>query len=343
MSQAKVDLGRRLFYDTRLSGNGTYACASCHQQTRAFTDGRARALGATGSLHARSSMTLTNVAYNATFGWADTKNRTLETQMAVPMYNEHPVELGLTGRDAEVIGRFVAVRADVARFERAFPEDARPVSLPNIVKAIASFERTLVSGHSPLDRYLYRDERTALSPSALRGMTRFFSKELHCSECHTGFNLSGATTFVDGDPPDVAFHNTGLYNVDGQGSYPAEDQGLIAETRRRSDMGRFRAPTLRNIAVTAPYMHDGSVPTLDAVLTQYGTGGVASPFKSRLIAGFRLSASDRTDLIAFLESLTDDEFLTNPDFGAPDDMRQTDSVSLPMVSPRSMSACACLR
>jgi len=321
MSEAKVRLGRRLFYDTRLSGNGTFACASCHQQKRAFTDGRAHALGSTGQPHPRGAMSLANVAFNASYGWADARTRTLEAQMAVPMYNEHPVELGLTGRDAEVVARFVAVPADIARFERAFPEDARPVSLSNIVKAIASFERTLVSGHSPLDRYLYRDERTALSTSAVRGMTRFFSKDLHCSECHTGFNLSGATTFVDGDPPDVAFHNTGLYNVDGKGSYPAEDQGLIAETRRRSDMGRFRAPTLRNIAVTAPYMHDGSVPTLDAVLTQYSTGGVASPFKSRLIAAFRLSASDRTDLIAFLESLTDDEFLTNADFAAPDDMR----------------------
>ncbi|MEO8483944.1 MAG: MbnH family di-heme enzyme [Acidobacteriota bacterium] len=316
MSVAKVDLGRRLFYDTRLSGNQTYACASCHQQARAFTDGLDHAVGSTGARHARSAMSLTNVAYNATFGWADDTIRSLEDQMAVPMFNEHPIELGMTGRDGAILARFDPP-ADRARFQAAFPETATPISLGHIVKAIASFERTLIAGNTALDRYLYRDDRAALSPSAQRGMTLFFSTRLRCSECHAGFNLSGATTFEGGDAPDVVFHNVGLYNEDGRGAYPAIDQGLFAVSRRAQDMGRFRAPTLRNIAVTAPYMHDGSLPTLDAVLTHYSHAGVDGPLRSDRIKGFTLDDTERQDLVAFLNSLTDRTFLTNPDFGPP--------------------------
>ena len=163
MSDAKVELGRRLFYDTRLSGNGTYSCGSCHQQARGFTDGRSQAIGSTGAAHPRSAMSLTNVAYNVSFGWADPTLRTLEAQIAVPMFNEHPIELGLTGRESEVVARFSADPADRARFAAAFFGEKSPLVFGNIVKAIAAFERTLVSGDSPLDRYLYRDDRAALS------------------------------------------------------------------------------------------------------------------------------------------------------------------------------------
>lgn len=316
MTEAKVRLGRHLFYDTRLSGNGTYACASCHQQKLAFTDGRPHALGSTGQSHARSAMSLANVAFNASYGWADPKTRTLEAQMAVPMFNEHPIELGLKGREREIETRFTKAE-DVAQFQDAFPDDPAPVTLPNMVKAIAAFERTLISGNSPLDRYLYRDDRTALSTSARRGMDLFFSPRLRCSECHEGFNLSGDVTFQGGKPPTLTFHNTGLYNVDGKGAYPPSDRGLIDITKRPSDMGRFRAPTLRNIALTAPYMHDGSLATLDDVVSHYVSGGVASPVKSNRIRTVRLSRAERKDLIAFLESLTDQTFITNPDFGPP--------------------------
>jgi cytochrome c peroxidase len=317
MSGAKVALGRRLFYDTRLSGNQTFACATCHQQARAFTDGRAHALGSTGGEHPRSAMALTNVAYNATFGWADSTVTTLEAQMAVPMFNEHPIELGMRGREREIVGRFSSDPATVPYFSRAFPDEPEPVSLANIVKAIASFERTLVSGNSPLDRYLYFDERDALTPRAQRGMQLFFSKRLRCSECHSGFNLAGSTTFPDGDESEIVFHNTGLYNVDGHGGYPLDDQGLIAVTKRPSDMGRFRAPSLRNVAVTAPFMHDGSLATLDDVLTHYSKGGVASGLKSDRMTGFTITRQQRADLIEFLNALTDETFLTNPTFAAP--------------------------
>ena len=121
MNEPKVRLGRRLFYDTRLSGTGTFSCASCHQQARAFTDGRAHAIGATGQPHARSAMSLTNVAYNASFGWADAGTRTLEAQMAVPMFNEHPIEMGLKGHEAAVVARLAADAAEAALFRQAFP------------------------------------------------------------------------------------------------------------------------------------------------------------------------------------------------------------------------------
>jgi cytochrome c peroxidase len=315
MSEAKVALGRRLFYDTRLSGNGTYSCASCHQQERAFSDGRARAIGSTGEAHPRSAMSLVNVAFNVTFGWSNPDLRTLEAQMAVPMFNEHPIELGLRGREQEIVGRFASRADDAGRFAQAFPDDRSPLTFENIVKAIAAFERTLVSGDSPLDRYLYRDDRTAMSPAALRGMTMFFSKTLHCSECHSGFNFSGPARFVGADVMTPQFHNTGLYDVDGRGAYPSLDRGLFDTTHVRRDMGRFRAPTLRNIARTAPYMHDGSLPTLEAVIAHYSKGGIRSPFKSDRLTGFQISTSDTSDLIAFLQSLTDESFLSNPAFG----------------------------
>ena len=321
MTSEKIDLGRRLFYDVRLSGNQTFSCASCHQQARAFTDGRAQAIGSTGALHARSTMSLANVAYNATLGWADASLLSLEAQMAVPMFNEHPIELGIRGREQEVVARF---SGEADRFRAAFPSDQDPVTLANIVRSIAAFERTLLSGDSPVDRYLYRDDKGALSPEARRGMTLFFSTRLRCAECHGSFNLSGPVTFETAVKVEPLFHNTALYDVDGRGSYPATDRGLLDRTGKKGDMGRFRAPTLRNVAVTAPYMHDGSVATLDAAVTHYASGGKRSRFRSDRVRGFAIGDAERAEVVAFLESLTDRGFLTNPAFAMPEDMaRQT--------------------
>jgi cytochrome c peroxidase len=317
MSSAKVELGRRLFYDTRLSGNGTYACGSCHQPALAFTDGKPRAMGSTGAIHPRSSMSLANVAYNVTFGWADPALRSLEAQIAVPMFNEHPIELGLKGREAAVVRRLSEGGRDATMFAAAFPGDSPSLTFGNIVKAIAAFERTLVSGDSPFDRYLYRDDRNAIPPAARRGMTLFFSKALRCSECHSGFNLSGPVLYAVSDSAKPQFHNTGLYDVDGHGAYPSWDRGLFDRTGTPADMGRFRAPTLRNIAVTAPYMHDGSIATLEAVVSHYARGGVKSAMQSDRIQGFRISPSETADLVEFLKSLTDQTFLTNPAFAKP--------------------------
>ena len=206
--------------------------------------------------------------------------------------------------------------ADEPWFRAAFPADQQPVSLANIVRAIAAFERTLVSADSPFDRYLYRDDRTAVGPEAIRGMKLFFSERVGCSSCHAGFNLSGPVTFSSAPTPVLRFTNTGLYDLDGKGAYPAVDRGLMDKTRSPADMGRFRAPTLRNIALTAPYMHDGSIPTLDGVIAHYAAGG-KGPLRSPEIKGFAISPSESGDLVAFLESLTDTTFVSNPAFANP--------------------------
>ena len=152
MTEEKVELGRHLFYEPMLSGNSTIACATCHQQSLAFTDGLARAIGSEGGEHQRSSMSLANVVYNASFGWID-RTSSLESQMQVPMYNQLPVEMGLKGHEAEVLGRFAADADYTERFRTAFPGEPQPITLANIVKAIASFERIMVSGDSSFDRY----------------------------------------------------------------------------------------------------------------------------------------------------------------------------------------------
>ena len=296
MTEEKVELGRHLFYEPMLSGNSTYSCASCHQQSLAFTDGLAQAIGSTGGRHERSSMSLANVVYNASFGWGD-RTWSLESQMEVPMYNEHPVEMGLKGHEAEVIERFVADADYVARFRTAFPGDPQPITLPNIVKAIASFERIIVSADSAFDRYLYEDDHNGMSPAAKRGVALFFSDRLKCSECHGSVNISGPTMFSGAMPsdPEAFFHDTGV----------------------AAEPAKFRAPTLRNIAVTAPYMHDGSIATLKDVVAHYAAGGRHARPKSDKVRGFAISPAGTDDLVAFLQTLTDEKFLANPAFSNP--------------------------
>jgi cytochrome c peroxidase len=292
MTPEKVALGNRLFYDTLLSGNGTQACASCHKQERAFTDGRTNALGSTGSPHPRSAMSLANVAYNASFTWIDAKRTSLEDQAQGPMFNEDPVELGLAGREDETAARLAADPQYAAAFAAAFPEDVEPVTLLNVRKSIASFERTLLSGDSPYDRLVWRDDRTALSESARRGMALFFSDAQGCAKCHAGFTFSGPVSYDSSPPGEATFHDTGLG-------------------------GRFRAPTLRNIAVTAPYMHDGRFATLDQVVDHYASPGPATPGRSPLVHGFTVTGDERRDLLEFLKSLTDQAFLKDTRYAAP--------------------------
>jgi cytochrome c peroxidase len=317
MSAAKVELGRHLFHDVRLSGTQTQSCATCHQQARAFSDGRARALGSTGELHPRSAMSLVNVAYGVRFGWADPDVKSLEQQVLVPLLNQTPVEMGAQGRTAEIEQRLAKTSLYPPLFAAAFPGDPAPIRLENIARAIASFERILISGGSAYDRRLFRDEREAMSASALRGMRLFFSKDLACSLCHAGVPLSGPAARAGVPPPEPRFHNTGLYDL-GLGRYPEGNEGLYRFTRTASDMGRFRAPTLRNIAVTAPYMHDGSLQTLEQVIDHYAAGGRAhNPYRSELLHGFAITPEQRADLVEFLRSLTDEAFLRDPRFADP--------------------------
>ncbi len=325
MNAAKVELGRRLFYDTRLSVNGQGSCGSCHRQRLAFTDGRSQAIGVTGERHERSSMSLVNVAYNLNYTWASRDVRTLEQQIQIPLFNEDPVELGLSGRENALLADLKSSHSYLAQFEQAFPLSAEPVSLENTIKALASFVRTIISAESAFDRLLYLDDQTGMSESAMHGMRLFYSDKLKCDACHEGQNLAGGQQFSDNTPDEAEFHNTGLYNVDSLDRYPASDSGLRIESGHADDDGRFRAPTLRNIAITAPYMHDGSIATLSEVIDHYAAGGRANLVgkenlnKSPLLSGFELDDSERMDLISFLESLTDHAVLTDLRLSGPND------------------------
>lgn len=282
MSPALVDLGRHLFYDTRLSANGTQSCATCHEQARAFTDGRAQAVGSTGVVHTRNSMSLVNVAYAETLTWAHPTLRSLDDQARVPMYGTAPVELGLSEGDDRWLDRFTG-----------------------------DFER----------------DETAISDSAKRGEMLFHSRPLSCFTCHGGVHFSDAMS-ARRDRPAV-FHNTGLYNLTSGLSYPVADTGLHVKTGAATDVGRFKTPTLRNISVTGPYMHDGSIATLGKVIDHYADGGRTiaaganrgighdNPLKDEAVRGFWLTTGQRADLLAFLESLTDAALLTDPRFADP--------------------------
>jgi cytochrome c peroxidase len=277
MNAAKVALGARLFSDQRLSVTGAYSCASCHSPSRAFTDGRVRARGATGESGALNAPTLLNASYNASLGWQDAKLRTLEQQMRGPLF--HPLELGLAGREALVETALAADAAMADAFAEAFPEAPRAVSMDNVIRAIAAYERTLFAGYSPFDRYVFGGEHDALDAAQKRGMQLFFSARSGCSVCHSGINFAGP--WVDATQPVAApaFADTGT----GQ---------------------KVRVPTLRNLAATGPFMHDGRFATLDAVLDQYERVA-ADPAADARLRRAPLTTEQRADLVRFLVSLND--------------------------------------
>ena len=359
----RVELGRLLFYDTKLSGNQTFSCASCHEQALAFTDGRARALGSTGEVHPRGAMALANIAYAGTLAWANPLLFALEEQALIPMFGENPIELGLTGKEDVLFARLNADARYRRLFAEAFPGEADPVSLGTITKALASFQRTLISGNSPYDRYALGLDDDAISPAAKRGEVLFFDANFgsgvkrECSHCHGGFNFTASVDHAN-NVAERPMHNNALYNLrcedfglppielpqcdtnppapqcegrgpQAMGCYPPDNLGAYEISQNTADMGKFKAPTLRNIAVTAPYMHDGSIADLDGVLDHYTAGGrtisegpyagvgADSPARGQFVLEFEMTERQREDLLAFLDALTDEEFLTNPRFADP--------------------------
>lgn len=328
MNEAKIELGRFLFYDRRLSGNGTQACASCHHQDKAFTDGRVVALGSTGESHPRNAQGLANVVYNATLTWANPSLLSLEAQAQVPLFGDAPVEMGVhDGNITEVLARIANDTRYVSLFAAAYPGVNPAISWGNITRAIASFQRTLISGNSKYDQFL--QGKAVLSESERRGLDLFNGEKAECFHCHSGFNFNDQVVHASTQVLDTPFHNTGLYNINGTGDFPAGNQGLFEITGKSHDRGKFRAQSLRNVEVTAPYMHDGSIATLAEVLDFYAAGGRnitsgpyagdgrRNPNKSDLISRIDLSPQDRADLVAFLKTLTDHEFLSNPKFSNP--------------------------
>lgn len=329
MSPAKVELGRHLFYEKRLSITKSHACASCHVQSLAFSDGKTVGVGATGELHPRNSMSLANAAYNSVLTWANPLMTTLEQQGLVPLFGEHPVELGMVGKEQEILTMLRDDPQYQKMFAAAFGKGTENINLKYLMQAIACFERTLVSFDSPYDRYRYGGRRNAISESAKRGEALFHSERLECFHCHGGLNFSDSIVHERLRFQEIAFHNTGLYNLDSRGAYPPDNTGVYEITRKPTDMGRFKAPTLRNIALTAPYMHDGSIATLEEAIAHYQAGGRTidsgaytgvgrqNPLKSHFISGFELNEQEKQDLLAFLRSLTDESFVRNPAFSDP--------------------------
>ena len=298
MSDAKVALGERLFFDPHLSVTGRYSCASCHDPARAFSDGRPVAVGATGAALPHNALALVNVAYNITFGWDKPQLRSLETQMLTPLLNEHPIELGLKGHESSLCAVLAADSNYARAFAESFPGTVDPVSLDHVVKAIAAFERTLLSGDSAFDAYVFGGDHTALTAEAKAGMALFYSRPVGCSGCHSGFNFSGNWRDALGETGRASFAR------DGTSDAP------------------LKVPTLRDVALTAPYMHDGRFASLDQVLEHYsqlaGLPGGAARIDPRL-PRTPLDAQQRAQLRAFLESLTDSRFVAR--FASPDSNR----------------------
>jgi len=328
MSEEKFELGRSLFYDKRLSGNGTFACASCHFQNLAFTDGKEVSTGLTGMHTLRSAQGLANLAYHPYFTWANFSLASVERQMLVPLEGENPVEMEVTdGTKPIILQRFKDDANYAKQFKQIFPDDKDPINLQNVIKAIATFERGLISANSKYDQF--KQHKVTLAENEERGRALFFSDKTQCSQCHGSFNFNDQVFAVDTAEVKAPFHNTGLYNLDGKGAFPEGNRGIFELSNKATDMGAFRAPSLRNVAVTAPYMHDGSVATLEQVLDFYaGHGrvitsgpnkgdGRKNPFKDPRIDKINLTAQDKSDVIAFLKTLTDEEFLTNPRFANP--------------------------
>lgn len=284
----RVELGRALFYEPLLSLDSTISCANCHQLPFAFSDPDQVSAGVHGRKGFRNSPTLTNVAYNERY-FFDGGIPSLELQVLAPLDNEDEMQLNIH----QAALRLREDSQYVALFQKAY---GRQPDSYGITRALAAFERTLISADSPYDRWLSGD-REALSTSAKRGRDLFYSTRLNCHQCHAGFNFTHN-----------GFEHNGLL------SDYTHDPGRRRVTMSEADIGKFKVPTLRNISVSAPYMHDGSLRTLEAVIAHYASGGHPHPNKSPLVTGFTLSSEEQSALLAFLHSLTDQAFLQNPEF-----------------------------
>jgi cytochrome c peroxidase len=323
LQENTIQLGRYLFYDRRLSVNNTRSCGTCHNPQFAFTDGYKRSLGVFADLHQRNTQPLFNVQYLKYFTAADSTLHSPLQQMENPLFNTHPAEMGVKGNEEIILKR---IKGDDT-YKKLFKDADVNISWINIKAAIGSFISTLQSFNSPYDKFKNADT-PALTTSAKAGMQLFFSPLLQCAACHGGANFS-TPTIVNNKSDTLFYFNTGLYNTDGKGAYPAYDQGLYQLTKNVKDMGKFRVPTLRNLAFTAPYFHDGSAASLSEVIDIYAAGGrkiqqginngdgIKNPYKHNAVNGFTISAADKINLVNFLLGLSDSSFINNPQYQNP--------------------------
>jgi cytochrome c peroxidase len=278
-------LGKKLFYDPIMSRDSSISCGSCHLPEKGFSDTGAFSIGVDGISGTRNTPSLSNVGYHPYFT-REGGVPTLEMQVLVPVqeHNEFDFNIVLIAERLKRNEEYVKLCLE------AYGRDPDAFC---ITRSIANFERTLTSGNSSFDKYYYQGLSAALSDDEKRGMNLFFSDELACSQCHGGFDFT-----------DYSFQNNGLYI-----NYP--DSGRMRLTGLETDRGLFKVPSLRNVALTPPYMHDGSMQSLEEVVNHYQSGGQNHVNKSVLISGFQLSETEKQELIAFLQSLTDYEFLEN--------------------------------
>ncbi len=296
-TEGSFELGRRLFYDRNLSLDGSVSCASCHNPRYGFSDNRQVSEGVGGRKGKRNSPTLFNAAYGRNFRW-DGGAATLEAQAAGPMADTNemahsPAALESKLRDNSIYR---------AMFERAYGPG--PITFDKVVKALAVFERLILSGNSLYDRYEYLGNRRALSQSAISGLA-IFSGRGHCAVCH---HVGKECALF----PAGGFHTLGVgANARGE----LADLGRYNVTKAEADRGAFKTPSLRNITQTRPYMHDGSLTSLTEVVEFYNAGGRSNPYRSKLIRPLDLAPQDKLDLLAFLESLTGEPI---PHIGPPE-------------------------
>ncbi len=293
-----IALGRKLFYDKRVSVDGTLSCASCHEPSAYFTDGKNVSTGVRGALGVRNAPTILNAAYMPFQFW-DGRAITLEQQAAFPIAN--PVEMSRPhAADVSKLG-------DDPQYQAMFKQSfgTPDVNIERVENALASFERTALSGDAPFDRFMYGSDKTALTPAQVRGYMVYLDPTRgNCAACHTVG--PHAALFTDGK-----FHNTGQGVAD-TGAFT--DIGRFHETKIATDTGAFKTPTLRNIDKTAPYMHDGTLKTLKAVVDFYAGQGNSNPYLDPEMKKIHLTGQDRADLVEFLQSLTGS---MPPDVGPP--------------------------
>lgn len=290
-TELRVQLGRMLFYDPILSKDSTVSCASCHKQQFAFADSVPLSLGVEQRLGTQNAPSLVNVAYAPYFTRAGGVP-TLEMQILVPIQETHELDFNIVLAAQRIAKDSLYSTMSLAAYNR--PPDPYVVT-----RSIAAFERSLVAAHSPYDKYTYYRKKKALSSSAQRGLQLFMSHKTDCSSCHTPPHFSN-----------FSFQNNGLYEH-------YADSGRIRLTYQEQDRALFKVPSLRNISMSAPYMHDGSLQTLEEVIQHYNRGGQPHKHKSPLIRPLHLNTQEQKDLVAFLESLTDKHILTHPSFSNP--------------------------
>ena len=281
-------LGKRLFYDPIMSSDSTISCANCHQAELAFSDDEIVSKGVEDRLGTRNSPTLANLAYHPYFT-REGGVPTLEMQILVPIQEHNEFDFNIV----LIAERLNKIPSYVEESQKAYNRDPDAFV---ITRALANFERSLISGNSPFDQFFYQNKKDILSEAERNGLELFFSEKTNCSSCHSASNFTN-----------YAFENNGLYET-------YNDPGRFRLTQLESDRALFKVPSLRNIELTAPYMHDGSFNTLEEVIEHYQSGGKNHPNKSDLIQALSLSETEKSDLIQFLKSLTDETFISNPSF-----------------------------